>query len=54
MKDIEPVSRQSMKGYSQDVGIPKTDEFYTTPTEVATQLSTANNDQPFACMTRTD
>ncbi|MEK7760250.1 MAG: hypothetical protein AAB433_01595, partial [Nitrospirota bacterium] len=25
-----------------------TDEFYTTRTEVATQLSTAGNDQPFA------
>lgn len=48
MKDIEPVYHQSMKGYTQDVGIPETDEFYTTRTEVATQLSTADDDQLFA------
>ena len=48
MKDIKPGYHQSMKGYSQDVGRPETDEFYTTRTKVATQLSTADNDQPFA------
>jgi hypothetical protein len=34
--------------------MPETNEFYTTRTEVATQLSTAGNDQPFAWATHSD
>jgi hypothetical protein len=43
-----------MKGHSQDVEMLETDEFYTTWTEVATQLSTAGNDHLFARTTYSD
>jgi hypothetical protein len=46
MKDIYPGYNQSMKKHSQYIGMPETDEFYTTRTKLATKLSTTTTINP--------
>jgi hypothetical protein len=46
MKDTRPGYDQSMKEHSQYIGMPETDEFYTTRMELATKLSTTTTINP--------